>query len=137
MKLSGKKILFLIIDKQVSTPYFSFPSPSRQEKLRRSRIYGSLRRQGSSSRPELHSYTNDDNDDPFFTPDSDDKSIYKSLRKETIAPSVSFPENNRNHLALKTQNLSFFRMMKRLNSMKEMIKCTLNYLMESNSGDFH
>ena len=65
--------------------YFSFPSPSRQEKLRRCQIYGTLRRQQGQP-PE----TTDDpaplDDEGFYTPELDETSLIRSIRKDIIHP---------------------------------------------------
>ena len=55
-----------------SGTYFSFPSPSRQEKQRRSIIYGQLRTESNNRVNIEWSSKSDDNQEDFLTPESEE-----------------------------------------------------------------
>ena len=77
--------------------YFSFPSPSRQEKMRRNQIYGSLRRQdGASNGDRVHLQSNNHyrsdsvQDDGFLTPKGEDERGLSEDDATTQSVSVHF-----------------------------------------------
>ena len=82
--------------------YFSFPSPSHQEKMRRNQIYGSLRRQdGASNEDRVHlqsknHYRSDSlvQDDGFLTPKGEDERGLSEDDATTQSVSIFLVLNN-------------------------------------------
>ena len=79
-----------------SGTYFSFPSPSRQEKQRRSLIYGQLRAESNNRlNIEWSSKSGDENHEDFLTPESEEPIYDKWSSSVELSSNGIIQEDNK------------------------------------------